>query len=102
MPSFFVSFYSVTLAILLISSMWRPSTALEVVQAQVPLRKSYEDAACQQTIVQHIFASSYGVPYVGELRSSQTSVLRGCSNIKIGSYSPPEGCVFTTPFSISL
>ncbi|KAH9219736.1 peptide N-acetyl-beta-D-glucosaminyl asparaginase amidase A-domain-containing protein [Leptodontidium sp. 2 PMI_412] len=56
----------------------------EVVQAQVPPRTSYEEAICKQTIFQHSFASSYGVPYVGF-------------------YSSPEGCDFTTTiFNLSV
>jgi hypothetical protein len=41
--------------------------ALEVIQAQVPPRRNYEGVSCQQTILQHAFAGSYGAPYVGEL-----------------------------------
>ncbi|KAK0121829.1 hypothetical protein ONS95_010111 [Cadophora gregata] len=51
--------------------------ASEVVQAQVPPRTSYEGASCKQNIFQHIFTSSYGVPYVG-------------------TYFPPKDCYFTT------
>lgn len=36
-----------------------------VFQVQTPLRASYEGAACQQVIVQHEFAASYGTPFVG-------------------------------------
>jgi hypothetical protein len=39
--------------------------ALEVIQAQVPPRSSYLDPSCTQTIFNHVFANSYGVPYVG-------------------------------------
>ena len=38
---------------------------LEVFEVQAPLRKSYEGTACQQVIVQHNFAASYGTPFVG-------------------------------------
>ena len=41
-------------------------TALQdVFQVQAPLRATYEVTACQQVIVQHEFAGSYGTPYVG-------------------------------------
>lgn len=39
---------------------------LEVVQAQVPPRLNYNNPSCTQTIFNHLFASSYGIPYVGE------------------------------------
>jgi len=38
---------------------------LNVFEVQAPLRKNYEDTACQQVIVQHNFAASYGTPFVG-------------------------------------
>ena len=38
---------------------------LDVFEVQAPLRKSYEGTACQQVIVQHNFAASYGTPFVG-------------------------------------
>ena len=38
---------------------------LDVFQVQAPLRASYEGASCQQVIVQHNFAGSYGTPFVG-------------------------------------
>jgi hypothetical protein len=37
----------------------------DVFQVEKPLRANYEGAACQQVIVQHGFAASYGSPYVG-------------------------------------
>jgi hypothetical protein len=49
---------------------------LEVFEVQAPLRKSYEDTSCQQVIVQHDFASSYGTPYVGGQISSHSPVPR--------------------------
>ena len=46
-------------------------TALqEVFQVQAPLRATYEGTACQQVIVQHEFAGSYGTPYVGTIPHS--------------------------------
>ena len=39
---------------------------LEVVQAQVPPRSSYANSSCSQTIFNHVFANSYGIPYVGK------------------------------------
>lgn len=39
---------------------------LDVFQVQAPLRASYEGESCQQVIVQHNFAASYGTPYVGK------------------------------------
>lgn len=51
---------------------------LEVIQAATPPRKTLEDPACRQTVVQHVFGNSYGSPFVG-------------------TYSPPAAdCVFTT------
>lgn len=42
---------------------------LDVFQVQAPLRKSYEGASCERTIVEHVFAS-YGDAFVGnEARS---------------------------------
>lgn len=38
----------------------------EVIQIEAPVRSSYEGASCQQTIVQHEFAESYGIPFVGK------------------------------------
>jgi hypothetical protein len=46
------------------------ASALEVIQAQVPPRKSFDGASCKQTIVKHVFANSYGAPYVGELSTN--------------------------------
>jgi hypothetical protein len=40
--------------------------SLEVVQAQVPARSSYANPSCTQTIFNHVFANSYGIPYVGK------------------------------------
>lgn len=37
----------------------------DVFQVEAPLRASYEGASCQQVIVEHEFAASYGSPYVG-------------------------------------
>lgn len=42
------------------------SGAMEVVQAQIPPRKDYNNPSCIQTIFGHVFADSYGTPYVGE------------------------------------
>ncbi|CAG8954088.1 hypothetical protein HYFRA_00009192 [Hymenoscyphus fraxineus] len=57
---------------------------LEVFQVEAPLRATYEGASCQQVVVQHEFAASYGTPYVG-------------------TYSPPKDCEFTTTiFNISV
>jgi hypothetical protein len=42
------------------------ASALEVIQAQVPPRTSFNGSSCKQTIVEHTFANSYGVPYVGK------------------------------------
>ncbi|ETS76626.1 hypothetical protein PFICI_12013 [Pestalotiopsis fici W106-1] len=50
---------------------------LQVVQPYFPPRKSLDDPACRQTIVQHDFGNSYGSPYVG-------------------TYAPPADCDFTT------
>jgi hypothetical protein len=38
---------------------------LEVFQVESPLRRSYDGAVCEQVIVQHDFAASYGTPFVG-------------------------------------
>ncbi|RDW66978.1 hypothetical protein BP5796_09727 [Coleophoma crateriformis] len=60
------------------------SEVLEVVQAQVPPRTSYANPACKQTVFNHVFASSYGIPYVG-------------------TYGPPKNCNFTTTiFNLSV
>ncbi|EPE31591.1 hypothetical protein GLAREA_12347 [Glarea lozoyensis ATCC 20868] len=60
------------------------ASALEVIQAQVPPRKSFDGASCKQTIVKHVFANSYGAPYVGF-------------------YNPPINCSFTTTiFNLSV
>jgi hypothetical protein len=37
----------------------------DVIQAEVPPRTSYTGTSCRQTIFNHNFASSYGIPYVG-------------------------------------
>jgi hypothetical protein len=50
---------------------------LEVIQAAAPPRMSFESPTCRQTIVQNVFANSYGTPFVGI-------------------YSPPSECDFTT------
>ena len=42
------------------------TTPLEIVQAQVPPRSNYDNPSCAQTIFNHVFASSYGIPYVGK------------------------------------
>lgn len=39
---------------------------LDVFQVEAPLRASYEGASCQQVVIQHEFAASYGTPYVGK------------------------------------
>lgn len=43
-----------------------PEIPLAVFQVEAPLRESYGVAACQQVILQHNFAASYGSPYVGK------------------------------------
>ncbi|KAH8196210.1 hypothetical protein TruAng_009626 [Truncatella angustata] len=50
---------------------------LEVVQAYVSPRQTLDSPICRQTLMQHIFDNSYGIPYVA-------------------SYSPPANCNFTT------
>lgn len=45
---------------------------LNVFQVQAPLRQSDESASCHQVIVQHDFAASYGIPFVGKLISCLT------------------------------
>ncbi|CZR61613.1 uncharacterized protein PAC_11510 [Phialocephala subalpina] len=61
-----------------------PKIPLAVFQVEAPLRESYGVAACQQVILQHNFAASYGSPYVG-------------------TYSPPKNCSFTTAiFNMSI
>jgi hypothetical protein len=42
------------------------TSPLDAFQIQAPLRKSYDGVSCQQIIVQHNFAASYGTPYVGK------------------------------------
>lgn len=37
----------------------------DVFQVEAPLRSSYDDVSCEQVILQHEFAASYGTPYVG-------------------------------------
>lgn len=39
---------------------------LDVLQVEAPLRASYKGASCQQVVIQHEFAASYGTPYVGK------------------------------------
>jgi len=38
---------------------------LDVFEVRAPLRASYEGASCEQVVLQHTFAASYGTPYVG-------------------------------------
>ena len=38
---------------------------LDVFEVQAPLRASYEGTSCEQVVLQHTFAGSYGTPYVG-------------------------------------
>lgn len=42
-----------------------PEIPLEVFQVEAPLRKTYEGVVCEQVILQHNFAASYGTPGVG-------------------------------------
>lgn len=49
------------------------SEVLEVVQAQVPSRSSYANPSCRQTLFNHVFANSYGIPYVGTLGASENT-----------------------------
>ncbi|RDW92303.1 hypothetical protein BP5796_01697 [Coleophoma crateriformis] len=57
---------------------------LDVFQVEAPLRSSFGSSVCEQVIVQHEFAASYGTPYVG-------------------SYAPPVNCSFTTTiFNMSI
>ena len=41
------------------------SELLDIFEVQAPLRSSYGGAACQQVIVEHEFAASYGTPFLG-------------------------------------
>lgn len=41
------------------------TSPLEVIQVERPLRSSSAKPVCEQVIVQHNFAASYGNPYVG-------------------------------------
>ncbi|TVY67406.1 Peptide-N4-(N-acetyl-beta-glucosaminyl)asparagine amidase A [Lachnellula suecica] len=57
---------------------------LGVFEVQAPLRTSYDGASCQQVVLQHTFAASYGTLY-------------------IGTYAPPKDCEFTTTiFNLSV
>ena len=38
---------------------------LDVFEVQAPLRANYEGTSCEQIVLQHTFAASYGTPYVG-------------------------------------
>ncbi|KAL3422344.1 peptide-n4-(n-acetyl-beta-glucosaminyl)asparagine amidase a [Phlyctema vagabunda] len=61
-----------------------PAGLLEVFEVQAPLRSTYGETSCEQVIVQHEFAASYGTPYVG-------------------TYAPPEDCDFSTViFNLSI
>jgi hypothetical protein len=42
-----------------------PEIPLDVFQVEAPLRKTYEGAVCEQVVLQHNFAASYGSPGVG-------------------------------------
>lgn len=42
-----------------------PEIPLEVFQVEAPLRKTYDGAVCEQVVLQHNFAASYGTPAVG-------------------------------------
>lgn len=82
MRSFFVALFSVSCPPGIFASSASVAESgetglLDVFQVQAPLRTSYEGAACQQIIVQHEFAASYGTPFVG-------------------AYTPPMHCTFTT------
>lgn len=60
-------------------------TALDVVQAATPPRKSFDGYSCKQTLVVHDFVNSYGTPFVGYY------------------IPPPESCSFTTTiFNLSV
>ncbi|ORY63943.1 peptide N-acetyl-beta-D-glucosaminyl asparaginase amidase A-domain-containing protein [Pseudomassariella vexata] len=57
---------------------------MEVFQVEVPLRRDFAGTSCEQVIVEHTFAASYGTPYVG-------------------TYAPRENCEFNTViFNISI
>lgn len=45
----------------------------EVFQVGAPLRDNFEGFTCQQVIVDHEFAASYGTPYVGKLPSAMST-----------------------------
>ncbi|KAF8861409.1 hypothetical protein BDZ45DRAFT_268102 [Acephala macrosclerotiorum] len=80
----YLSLVTVYISIVGLALFFQSTHASEVIQAQVPPRTSFSGAACKQTIFEHSFASSYGVPYVG-------------------TYAPPENCTFTTTiFNISV
>jgi hypothetical protein len=46
---------------------------LDVFEVQAPLRASYEGTSCEQVVLQHTFAASYGTPYVGISLNSDDS-----------------------------
>lgn len=48
--------------------------AIEVVQAQVPPRQNYDNPSCSQTIFNHVFSDSYGIPYVGRHLKSPLTI----------------------------
>jgi hypothetical protein len=56
------------------SEISRPGSTglLDVFQIEAPVRESYEGASCQQVILEHEFAASYGSPYVGKLSLSMS------------------------------
>jgi len=38
---------------------------MDVFEVSVPLRKNFGGTSCEQVVVKHVFAASYGSPYVG-------------------------------------
>jgi hypothetical protein len=48
---------------------------LDVFEVQAPLRTSYEGTACQQVVLEHTFAASYGTPYVGVSQTHRDTVI---------------------------
>lgn len=53
--------------------------AVEVIQAQVPPRSSYDNPSCTRTIFNHVFAASYGQPYVGEQLKGLLMIILRCT-----------------------
>jgi hypothetical protein len=57
----------ISILVLALFPQFSRASAVEVNQAQVPPRTDFGSVACKQTIFEHSFTSSYGVPYVGKL-----------------------------------